>query len=385
MSLDRLVLVDRQADIGAALDTLADLADIGVDVERADWDRYYRSAALIQLGGEGRVVVIDPLALDDLAPVQRFLEERRVVLHAMENDLVPLAASGIAPPVVDDTSIAAALLGLPTGLETLLREVLGVELDGDKAAMQRADWEQRPLPEAMVRYAAGDVADLPALWHALAEQLEAAGRMSWYDEELAAALTLPPAEERRDWTRTKGAGRLRADAQGRLRALWEAREHTARETDTAPGRLMGDRLLVEFAERPPRDTKELQRRGMRRQAVRAFGATALQALDAAEPLSESGSRRARASTDEDRELADRLKVIRARMAAELGIPPGVLCPARTLLHAVVSDPADGTEARELLGLRGWQWEILGAPFCEALGIPIDASLIDQSPDDEAQI
>lgn len=359
--------MDTPAAVAPALEWLSDLPVIGVDVERADSKRYYRAAALLQVGGDGRVVLLDPLALEDFDALQRFVADRTVVLHACENDLDPLATLGIEPTDVADTAIAAMLLGLPTGLDQLLADVLDVVSGHDKARMQRADWERRPLPADMAAYAAEDVAHLPALWAQLDTRLRAAGRRGWYDEELAAVLARPPVEDRRDWTRTKGIGRLDPQVRARVRALWEAREELARDTDTAPGRIVNDRVLVDLAQRPPAATTELGRRGVRRQAVREFGQHLVAALDAAEDAPGEPSRRdGRRVTDQDRELADRLRVIRSEVADRLGIDAGVLCPNRQLLRAVLTDPATPQELREALELRDWQWQAVAERFIAAV-------------------
>lgn len=379
MVVHSVVLADTPERLREALDDLDDLDTVGVDVERADWDRYWRSAALIQVGGSGRVALVDPLEISDLGPLAAFLGARTCVLHAMDNDLGPLASAGIEPATVEDTSIAAAVLGLPLGLEVLLRDLLGVELDRNKAAMQRADWEARPLTPQMQAYAAGDVADLPALWALLEKRLEAEGRTDWYRQELEAVRSQPPAEQRRTWTRTKGIGRLDPAARARFRSLWDTREELAQSTDTAPSRIAGDKLLVDLAVRPPASTGELGRRGLRRAAVRTWGPALLEALEGpaqALPGRADGrrgeqpgaERNGRPPTDADRDLADRLRMLRAERAAALGIDPGVLCPSRRLLAAVVADPHTPVELREALALRPWQWDELGWVFCEALGV-----------------
>lgn len=368
MPLLEMVLVDDAAALEGALAALPPMDAVGVDVERADWQRYWRSAALIQVGGEGHVVVVDPLAVADLAPLDRFLSGRTVVLHALENDLGPLETAGIRPACIEDTAIAAAICGLPTGLEVLLSELLALEPSNDKAAMQRADWERRPLTPAMLSYAAGDVADLPALWAALASRLDDLGRRGWYDEELAATLAQPPVEVRRDWARTKGIGRLDAQARGRVRALWTAREALAKDTDTAPGRILKDEVLVDLATTPPAHARELGRRGMRRRAIREFGDAVLEALRAsegAEPPPRSGRR----TTEDDRALADRLRVIRAQIAEEIGIDAGVLCPSKVLIGGVIAAASTPDELKVGLELRDWQWALLSERFCEAAGIP----------------
>lgn len=352
--------------VSAALDDLDDLNPVGVDVERADADRYFRQAAVVQVGGQGRAALIDPLALGDLSALDRFLRERTVVLHAMENDLVPLAAAGVHPTAVQDTAIAAALLGLPTGLASLLETELGIDSDGQKEAMQRADWQARPLSADLLAYAAADVAHLPRLWSTLADQLAARGRRAWYDEELAAVRTQPPAEARRDPRKVKGIGRLRGAELGRAYALWHTRERLARDTDTAPGRIAGDRVLIDLATDPPASVGELGRRGVRRQAVRRFGEELLAALASAEPADPPP--RPRRVTDADRAAVDTLRGLRADVAAALAIDPGVLCPSRVLLRAVLADPASPHELRAAMELRDWQWEALAEPFCSALDL-----------------
>ena len=370
MPLSDLILVDEPAELEPALRSLADLPEVGVDVERADWDRYYRAAALIQIGGAGRVVVVDPLAVTDLQALDAFLQERVSVFHAIENDLEPLVALSVKPREMRDTAVAAAVLGLPTGLEGLLRDLLDVELAGDKSAMQRANWEGRPLTPEMLDYAAGDVADLPALWDVLAEQLAAKDRESWYEQELAAVLAQPPVEDRRNWSRTKGAGRLDRQARGRLRALWEAREELGRDTDTAPGRIATDAVLVDLAENPPAAVGELGRRGLRRQAVREFGATLLTALRGG-VAADGEPRSGRSPSEADRALIEQLRQVRAARAKKLGIEAGVLCPSRILAPAVLADPQTPDALRDALGLRPWQWEQLGAAFCAAVGLEGD--------------
>ncbi len=363
-------LADTPDRLQHALDELSDLTTVGVDVERADWDRYWRAAALVQVGGGGRVALVDPLRLPELDPLARFLDQRTSVLHAMDNDLGPLASVGIDLPLLEDTSIAAAILGLPLGLEVLLRDLLGVTLTGDKSAMQRANWEARPLTDEMQAYAAGDVADLPALWSVLSELLDAEGRRDWYRQELDAIRSQPPAEQRRAWTRTKGIGRLDPAARARFRSLWDTREELAQTTDTAPSRIADDRLLVDLAVRPPASTFELGRRGLRRAAVRTWGPALMEALRALPTAGDSrrSDRNGRPPTDADRARADTLRLLRSQRADALGLDPGVLCPSRTLLAAVLTDPKTPEQLRDGLGLRPWQWEQLGAVFCEALGL-----------------
>ena len=356
-------------DPGAVADALASVAAdvVGVDVERADADRYFRRAALVQVGIAGRCALFDGVAIETLPELDAFLGPGRLtVLHAAENDLEPLAAMAVRPARVADTAVAAALLGLPTGLGILLSDLLDVEADGDKSAFQRADWAARPLSSPMAAYAAGDVVHLPALWAQLSSRLEAAGRTSWYQEELT-WIVRRAADDTRAWIRVKGAGRLTPRQRAVLRALWEERERIARDQDLAPNRLLHDDVLRDLASDPPRTEAQLVRRSHRRRSLLRAHAPALLAavergLGNAPELSDGGPRR---WSDRDRAMFDALRQARAEVAVDLGLDPGVLCPSRALWLAIGGSPEDGRDLCQLAGLRSWQTDLLADPLWKA--------------------
>lgn len=354
-----VVFLDAQEAVPAALSTL-DGEVVGVDVERADADRYFRRAALVQVGVPGRCLLLDGVTLEDMAPLDAFLgPDRLAVLHAVENDLEPLARKGVHADRLADTAVAASLLGLPIGLGGLLREVLEVELTEDKERFQRADWEMRPLPDDMAGYAAGDVVHLPALWTELAARLDRAGRTTWYEQELA--FTIARANDAtRDWTRVKGSGRLPAPAKAILRAVWETRESLAREHDIAPNRLLHDDVLRDIAETPPGSPAELLRRAQRRRRqLREHAEVLFEAVVAAQaappPDLDDEPRR---WSPEDKGAYDAMRKARAGVASDLGLDPGVVCSSRPLWRAVAAHPDDGDELCAAAELRPWQTDLL---------------------------
>lgn len=358
----RPVFVDDPTAVRGALGQL-DAAVVGVDVERADADRYFRRAALVQVGTSAGCVLLDTVVLDALPELDALLDtDHLAVLHAAENDLAPLTALGVRADHLADTAVAAALLGLPTGLSRLLDELLGVQLSDDKEAFQRADWEQRPLPAEMAAYAAGDVVHLPALWATLAAQLTARGRFDWYVEELSAILTRAE-EDNRHWTRVKGAARLDPAQRAVLRAVWEAREDAARDHDIAPNRLLHDDVLRELAVDPPRTEAQLVRRSPRRRGLlRLHAGPLFAAVEAGRTAAPEPRPHTTRWTDTERAIHDALRSRRARVAEELGLEPGVLCPSKVLSAAVTGEPQDGQELCALAGLRAWQTTLLAEPL-----------------------
>jgi ribonuclease D len=382
-----VVFVDDPTAVRDALATVAG-DTVGVDVERADADRYFRRAALIQVGTVERCLLLDGVTLEQLPELDDFLDEgRTAVLHALENDLDPLAAKGVRPGRVADTAIAAAVLGLPIGLSGLLAEVLGIELTADKEAYQRADWEARPLSSGMADYAAGDVFHLPELWRTLDDRLADAGRRSWYEQELDHVVARA-AEDTRDWTRVKGSGRLDPPAKAVLRALWEERERLARAHDIAPNRLVHDDVLRDLAETPPTTVDELVRRSPRRRGLlREHAADLLAAVDRGrEAPAEPKEERSRRWAPEDKAAYDAMRRARADVAEELGIDAGVLCSSRPLWRAVAARPTDGQELCALAELRPWQTDLLADVlwdvYTDAFDRPAASTAPPASPDAE---
>src|SRR3989454_7283139 len=137
---------------------------VAADTEAASFHRYRDRIFLIQLSSPFRTEIIDPLAVEDLSPVGRLLADAKVekIFHDADYDLRILDRDyGFRARRLFDTRIAAQLAGEPAiGLAALLEKYAGVKLAKEH---QKADWSRRPLPPAMLAYAAADTAHLPAL------------------------------------------------------------------------------------------------------------------------------------------------------------------------------------------------------------------------------
>jgi len=157
---------------------------VAADTEAASFHRYRDRIFLIQLSSPSRTEIIDPLAVVDLSPVGRLLADPKVekIFHDADYDLRILDRDyGFRARRLFDTRIAAQLAGEPAvGLAALLEKYASVKLAKEH---QKADWSRRPLPPAMLAYAAADTAHLPALREQLRVRLTALGRLAWAEEE----------------------------------------------------------------------------------------------------------------------------------------------------------------------------------------------------------
>ena len=107
---------------------------IALDTEFIREKSYYPQLCLAQVGVPGQAACIDPLRINDLAPLYELLYDRSIVkvLHACSQDLeIFVHLQGKVPGPIFDTQLAAPLLGLPEqmGYANFVKDQLGLSLD----------------------------------------------------------------------------------------------------------------------------------------------------------------------------------------------------------------------------------------------------------------
>ncbi len=360
---------------------------VAVDAERASGYRYGQRTYLVQMRREGAgTVLIDPVALPDLSGLSEALVGVEWVLHAASQDLPGLSEQGLHPSRVFDTELAARLLGMErVGLAAVVAETLGLGLAKEHSAV---DWSTRPLPLEWLRYAALDVELLVPVREVLAERLAEDGKAVWAAQEFEAERTAPAPPPRPEaWRRVSGLHAIHDPRRlAVVRALWETRDHNARQRDIAPGRVLPDRAIVAAAEALPRSVPQLVAlplfagKGTRRRAA-LWQAAIDHAL--ALPYSELPSVRGprtdapppvRAWTERDPQAAARLAAARAvvqEVSDTWHTPVENLLQPDLLRRLCWSPPPtldDDSVAATLAagGARPWQIELLGDRLTAAL-------------------
>jgi ribonuclease D len=246
--IERLLLVDRYA------------LDTEFHRERTYWPRL----ALLQVAwpagpdGPAGVALVDPLAVD-VAPLARVLAGPGImVAHAAEQDLEVLErACGRSPARLFDTQVAAGFLGhASSSLAALSLSFLGLTVGKSD---RLTDWRRRPLTDSQLAYAAADVENLLELAAVIMDQLDAAGRRSWAEEECAALLGRPhgPPDPDRSWWKLRDARQLRGASRGVAQEVAAWRERRARAVDLPVRLVLPDLALQAIAHRPPSSMEAL--------------------------------------------------------------------------------------------------------------------------------
>ena len=354
---------------------LAGARRLALDCEAAGFHRYSDRLCLVQLSTERATWVIDPLAFDASGLLRDPLEDPDVtiLMHGADFDLRLLRRDlDIGLRGLFDTQIAAQLLGEEgLGLSALLESRLGVRLS---KKYQRADWAERPLSDAMLEYAADDTKYLLRLADVLREDLVSAGRMSWAEEECLAleeAASAEPSEPEDPVVRVRGARRLSARQVTALREALEWRDEIARSRDRAPFRIVSDGPLVEAVAAAPREARELASiKGFPTRMAQEEGADLVRRLQRVaslpdaelRPYPKPNRRGPGRPTPEIEALAEKLKKIRNRRAAEVGLPKGTLLANAVVLDVARVGPRSLEELASVEGMRRWKTEILGREF-----------------------
>ncbi|MCG6533362.1 MAG: ribonuclease D [Syntrophales bacterium LBB04] len=160
-------LVDKQKKLRRAIDDFDKSSILSIDTEY-DSFRYFREKlCLIQIRARSATYIFDPLDKIDLSFLGKYFRNQQQVkiLHAADNDIRLLKRDyGFVFENIFDTHRAAHLLGFQQlSLEKMINQFLQVDLKKNKK-MQRSRWDNRPLTEEQLQYAAQDVIYLPALY-----------------------------------------------------------------------------------------------------------------------------------------------------------------------------------------------------------------------------
>ncbi|MGJ8644172.1 MAG: ribonuclease D [Luteolibacter sp.] len=326
-----------------------------IDTEADSLHRYKESLCLIQFTVGKECVLIDPLAIDDLSPLDNYLREATVWMHGADYDMTMLKREfSHIPPTVFDTQIGARLLGVKKfGLGNLVEHYFDVVLS---KSSQKADWGKRPLSPKMIDYALNDVRYLLEMGEMICSQLKEKGRYEWFTESCEAARS--KVEERDDskdeqW-RINGSGKLDPYGLACLRALWNWRDGEAEAWDRPSFMVATNRQLIEWSLRLADNKKIDLPHHFRSDRVKRYKEAIAKLAEI--PQSEWPTRPVKKRRKKDRNFdtrVDELSTHRNTIAADLDIDSSLII-SRSVIEMLAAAEAQPHEV-----LMSWQIELLG--------------------------
>lgn len=348
-------LIESDAALRELTRTLADAPLLAVDTESNAFYAYRQRVCLIQLSDGQQDWVVDPRAVNDLAPLAELLALPSVtkVLHAAEGDILALRRDlgfGIQP--LFDTMIAARYLGVRRfGLADLLAELFGVNLD---KRFQRHDWGARPIPPEALVYAAADVRHLLPLRESLRTRLIEVNRLAEAEEEFARVARVTPEErpfDRDGFWRMRGARDLNPRGLAVLRELYLFRDERARAQDRPPVKVLSDDVLIGISHQLPTDPHGLRRAGASAHQIERFGNDLLAAIRRGH--TQPPPRPPQGNGPPDPRITarfDQLRAWRRQRAEAMGVEPEVLMSNAMLRALAERAPAAPADVAAVAGL-----------------------------------
>ncbi|NBB51604.1 ribonuclease D [Rhizobium sp. CRIBSB] len=334
---------------------------ITVDTEFMRETTYWPKLCLIQAASPDDSAIIDPLAEGlDLEPFLDLMRDEGLlkVFHASRQDVEIFVKLGAMPKPLFDTQVAAMAAGFgdQVSYESLVRQLLRQEVD---KGSRFTDWSRRPLSDAQLVYALGDVTHLAALYPKLRERLKKEGRLDWVMAEMG-DLTEPAlydTDPENAWKRLKPKKySARYLAAFKATAVW--RERAAQERDQPRGRILKDEAIDEIAAQAPTDPEAFNRL---RSAPKGFGASrlgleltaelkrVLEDPEAHAPKLERPSHNQPAPPS----VVELLKVLLKAKSDNAGVATKLIANVADLEKIALDDDAD------IDALKGWRRQLFG--------------------------
>lgn len=372
---DVINLITKQDDLDRFCHDLAQYSYVCLDTEFIREKSYWPKLCLLQLAGppESKLAaIIDPLVPKlDLLPLYKLLCQLPVmkVFHAGRQDMeIFVNLFGVLPDPIFDTQLAASVLGYGDQIayDQLVFQCLEIRLD--KSA-RLTDWSWRPLSNAALHYAIGDVVHLGPIYQRLSVELHQSGRRHWLAEEMA--ILTNPATYRTNpeevWHKLKKSGMTRRQNH-LLRRLAAWREYKAQERDTPRARIIRDDALLEISASACKTIEALERlRSLPPNFARSsLGSEVIslvnQALTEPEvkwPKPDPPPLRFNTTQQVQLEL---LKLLLKIIASDTGVAPKLIATTEDLeIFTANSETIDKSEDQlpSLPIMTGWRYEIYG--------------------------
>ncbi|MGI9374346.1 MAG: ribonuclease D [Hyphomicrobiales bacterium] len=355
-------IVTTTEDLAEVCEIYAKEPYVTVDTEFMRESTYWPQLCLIQMAGETKEVIVDPLADGiSLEPFFELMANESVVkvFHAARQDVEIVYNLGkLIPKPLFDTQVAAMVSGFgdSVGYENIVRQITGGQID---KTSRFTDWSRRPLSDKQLKYALSDVTHLRQVYEHLKTELDRTDRESWLAEEmeiLTSADTYFVVPERA-WQRLKFRARnKRALAAFIELAAW--REKEAQDRDVPRGRILKDDALAEIATQLPKDVDAL---GKLRAVPRGFANSrhskgifvALSEAARRDPSTLPEIKNGHGPAKPPGPLVDLLKVALKLVCEQNNVAPKLIANVSDLEAIALSDNAD------VRALQGWRRKLFG--------------------------
>jgi ribonuclease D len=313
-------------------------------------------------------ILIDPLHVKDLSSLKPLFSNPDIkkIFHGADYDVRSLFRDfTIEINNLFDTELACRFLGNEgTGLEAVLKKYLDISLN---KKYQKKDWSQRPLPQEMIDYAAGDVIYLFPLAEICKKELEKKGRLTWVLEEcdsLSEVRTVLSDEEPL-FLKFKGGGRLKSRSLAVLEALLQFRKSVAEKKDKPLFKIIGNNSIMKVTTGKPVTLRRLKGiKALSGKQINMYGNDLIKVVAGALEIPENKlpvypRKKVPVLSFEVFGRIKALKSWRASKARALEIDPGMICNNVLITSIAIQNPVDRRAFEGIKEMKNWQKKEFG--------------------------
>ena len=361
-------IIDTEAGLEKAVSILEKTKAVAVDMEADSMYHFQVKVCLVQMATEKSTIVVDPLQVKDLSPLKPLFSNPDIkkIFHGADYDVRSLFRDfTIEINHLFDTELACRFLGIKeTGLEAIVEKYLNINLD---KKCQKKDWSQRPLPQEMIDYAAGDVKYLLTLARVFEKELEEKSRLAWVLEECNCLSKVRPvlSNEEPLFLRFKGAGRLKSKSLAVLEALLQYRKDIAEKKDKPLFKIIGNDSILRIATAKPLPLRRLKGvKALSVKQINMYGNDLIEVVDEALKIPESKlpvypKKKPQVLPFEVPERIKALKSWRTSKVRALELDPGIICNNALITTIAIQNPLDRRSLNRIKEMKNWQKKEFG--------------------------
>jgi len=252
---DKYIVIETDYELENVVKVLKKKQIIAVDMEADSMFHFQEKVCLIQMKAfDYPNIIIDTLKVENLSLLNPLFANPDIkkIFHGADFDVRSLYRDyKIVINNLFDTEIGSRYVGCKkTGLRAVILDRFNVKLE---KKYQKKDWSQRPLPEEMLEYSAGDVNFLLPLEQILQKELIEKNRLKWVLEECELLSSVRPVQQNEEdrFLKIKGAGHLQPKNLLILKELLKLRTDIAKKKDKPLFKVISSNVLLKLSEQQP--------------------------------------------------------------------------------------------------------------------------------------
>ncbi|WP_372882580.1 ribonuclease D [Psychromonas sp.] len=367
MQFDIITTTTQLHDFIATLDN----SPISLDTEFVRTRTYFANLGLLQVSQNGKITLIDPIAVGDLTSFWQAIDNKMIILHAGSEDLEIIREhKGDLNFTLFDTQIACSFanLGASLGYANMVETLQGVIVDKGES---RTDWCARPLSDKQINYAAADVLHLQPCLEKLQQQLENKNMTHFFAQECADILAQKMEKQDPDnaYKSLNNLFKLERKGLAVIKALAKWRLLTAQERNLAVNFVVKADHLWLLAYYLPTSLEDLRRLNLLPNEIRIHGQQILNIINQVVNQDESSYPPLVTRLVDFPTYKSTLKSMREKIkhCAEENDLPVELIASKRFINEYLSwlwklDDAQKQQADKPKLLTGWRFDLIGHQF-----------------------